>query len=193
MGIKKFANAFGVSEQEAQKIIDRYFSTYYGFAQWSEEVQEDAKKDGYVRSIFGRIRKFKNKGFSSEKERKAALSEIDRRSVNTLIQGPAGDLIKLAMIKLYARFKRENLDAHLLLTVHDELLVEAEDSIATYVYEVLVEEMVRVVKLNVPLAVDAKICSNWSQMKDDDHHFLPGYEVGVKKLKPKPFTLLLPF
>jgi DNA polymerase-1 len=180
MGPDKLARTLGISSKEAASIVTGYESTYRGYARWKENTETFATKHKYVKTIFGRIRRLPDA--SNPRNRTAYFAAL-RQGVNTVIQGSSADLMKIAMCKVYNRFKRDNLDAHILLTVHDELLIEASNAHIVEAYEVLVNEMESAVKLTVPIIAEGKICTNWSQMKDDDY---------VNPVEDYKFTRILP-
>lgn len=92
---------------------------------------------------------------------------------NTIVQGSGADMVKLAMIKMATRFKEEGIDAHLVLQVHDEVLVEASIADMYRAQEIVIDSMENAVKLSVPMLVDGKIITNWAEMKDDDTPSFP--------------------
>lgn len=146
-----------VSVKQAGDYINAYLTKYGGVARYMEKTVSDAKKDGYVSTVFGRRRQIPE--LSASNKNVQALGK--RIAMNTPIQGTAADIIKLAMVKVYARLRRELPDARLILQVHDELIVEAKESEAERAAEILREEMENVVKLSVPLSADAKIGKSW--------------------------------
>jgi DNA polymerase-1 len=151
----------GISRQEAKKVIEDYYNTYKGVRRYMEEVPLRAREHGYVRSIYGRIRPLQGINDRNANIRKAA----EREAINMPIQGTASDIVKIAMLRVDEEFKREQLDARLLMQVHDELLVEAAASAAQHVAEVLKREMEAAVSLDVPLVVDVGIADNWMDAK----------------------------
>lgn len=166
MGPEKLAYTLGISTKDAGEIINGYEITYKGFARWKKSTERFAETHGYIDNIFGRIRRLPD---AKKPGNKRAYYGALRRAVNTVIQGSAADLMKIAMIKAARRFAEDKLGAKILLTVHDELLVEAPKIEIVSVYDALVYEMENAVKLSVPIIVDGKICDNWSQMKDDEY------------------------
>jgi DNA polymerase I len=151
----------GISRQEARKAIDDYYSTYKGVRRYMEEVPVRAREHGYVRSLYGRMRPLPGISDRNANIRRAA----EREAINMPIQGTASDIVKMAMIKVDAAFKREGLQARLLMQVHDELLVEAPTAEVDRVVEILRHEMETAVKLNVPLVVDIGVGDNWMDAK----------------------------
>ncbi|HKO99609.1 MAG TPA: DNA polymerase I [Pyrinomonadaceae bacterium] len=151
----------GISRPEAKKVIEDYYNTYKGVRRYMEEVPLRAREHGYVRSIYGRIRPLQGINDRNANIRKAA----EREAINMPIQGTASDIVKIAMLRVDEQFKREGLDARLLMQVHDELLVEAKAEQAEHVADVLKKEMESAVTLDVPLIVDVGIADNWMDAK----------------------------
>jgi DNA polymerase-1 len=151
----------GITRQEAKKVIEDYYNTYKGVRRYMEEVPLRAREHGYVRSIYGRIRPLQGINDRNANIRKAA----EREAINMPIQGTASDIVKIAMLKVDEEFKREGIEAQLLMQVHDELLVEAPDKSAKRAAEILKQEMESAVTLDVPLVVDVGIADNWMDAK----------------------------
>ena len=164
-GIAYGLSAFGLSQrldmppQEAQAIIDRYFSRYAAVKRWLEETVSRARKEGEVRTLFGRKR-----ALPELMSRNPALRQgSERMAVNTPIQGTAADLIKIAMIRVDAAVARERLDARLLLQVHDELVLEVAEREAPRLAELVRVEMGAAGKLAVPLEVEVGQGRSWAE------------------------------
>ena len=157
IGAFSLAKDIGVTVAEAKKYIDDYFAHYSGVKRFLDEITESAKSDGYSVTYFGR-RRFIPEILSSNKVVNALGKRI---AMNTPIQGTAADIIKIAMVKVYRRLKKELPEAKLILQVHDELIVEAPESASQKALEILREEMQGAVKLKVELPVDAKIGNSW--------------------------------
>jgi len=151
----------GISRPEAKKVIEDYYNTYKGVRRYMEEVPVRAREHGYVRSIYGRIRPLPGISDRNANIRKAA----EREAINMPIQGTASDIVKIAMLKVEEEFKREGIEARLLMQVHDELLVEASADTAEHVAGILKREMESAVSLDVPLIVDVGIADNWMDAK----------------------------
>jgi DNA polymerase-1 len=151
----------GISRPEAKKVIEDYYNTYKGVRRYMEEVPLRAREHGYVRSIYGRIRPLPGISDRNANIRKAA----EREAINMPIQGTASDIVKIAMLKVEEEFKREGIQAQLLMQVHDELLVEASADTAEHVAGILKREMEGAVSLDVPLIVDVGIADNWMDAK----------------------------
>ncbi|HEV2827578.1 MAG TPA: DNA polymerase I [Pyrinomonadaceae bacterium] len=151
----------GISRAEAKKVIEDYYNTYKGVRRYMEEVPLRAREHGYVRSIYGRIRPLPGITDRNANIRKAA----EREAINMPIQGTASDIVKIAMLKVDEEFKRQGIEAQLLMQVHDELLVETGAANAEKVAKVLKAEMETAVSLDVPLIVDVGIADNWMDAK----------------------------
>lgn len=175
LSVPSFAREFGVSEGKATEIINNYHTTYRGFAQWKVKTENFAKKNGYVKNLFGRKRVLKMAAMS-QWDKNFRFSEYNkdlRRAVNTVIQGTGADIVKLATIAMCNKFEELGLDAHFLLQVHDEVLIEARIDQMFDIEKVVVDCMQNTVKLDVPLIADGKIITNWGEMKDDSILSLP--------------------
>jgi DNA polymerase I len=151
----------GIPISESKRYIEAYFSNYAKVKEFLDETVANAYKDGFVTTMYNRKRIITELSNSNYMQRQFG----ERIAMNTPIQGSAADIIKIAMIKVYKRLKKENLDAVLILQVHDELIIEAHESIKEQVMKLLIEEMENAVKLLVPLTVDASIAMNWYDAK----------------------------
>src|SRR5919106_589724 len=151
----------GISRAEAKKVIEDYYNTYKGVRRYMEEVPIRAREHGYVRSIYGRIRPLQGIADRNANIRKAA----EREAINMPIQGTASDIVKIAMLHVDEEFKRNGLEARLLMQVHDELLVEVPNTEVDKVTEILKHEMETAVELDVPLVADVGVGENWMDAK----------------------------
>lgn len=163
MGFTKLGHTLGISEKEAKNIITNYERTYTGYYEWKIKTEKFAERNHYIKTLFGRVRRLPAIASGDKRLYFGSL----RQAVNTVIQGSAADIIKIAMINLFNEYKTKNLDAHLMLQVHDELINEAIQPQCEEAYAVMKHVMENSIKLSVPLEVDGKICDNWGQMKDD--------------------------
>lgn len=162
-GISDFglSNNLGISKQVAKEYIDNYFARYPYVKKYMEDIVKKAKNDGYVETYIGRRRYIPELGSNN-----FIMKNLGKRlAMNTPIQGSAADVIKIAMVKVYARLKSEGLKSKLILQVHDELIIESPDSEKSYVADLLKEEMESAVDLNVKLTVDAKWGKSWYETK----------------------------
>ena len=151
-GISSFGlgEDLGISRKEAKEYIEKYFVTYPKIKSYLDESVEEAKKKGYVRTLMNRIRPIPELGSSNFMQR----SFGERVAMNSPIQGTAADIIKLAMINVRKELKDRCLKSRLILQIHDELLIEAENSEIDIVCELLARNMENAVKLSVPMYVD---------------------------------------
>lgn len=161
IGAFSLAKDIGVSNKEASTYIKNYLSHYSGVDEYMKNVVEKAKQDGYVETMFGRRRYLPE--LTSGKHMLRAFGE--RVARNMPIQGTAADIIKIAMVKVNDRIKKEGLKARLILQVHDELIVEAPQEESEIVAKLLQEEMENAVSLDVPLTADAAIGKTWYDAK----------------------------
>ncbi|NLM37837.1 MAG: DNA polymerase I [Firmicutes bacterium] len=161
-GISGFglAKGVGVSRKEAEAFIDAYFARYQGVKSYLEASIATAREAGYVRTIMNRRRYLPDLNVRNFQRRSFA----ERMARNTPIQGSAADLIKLAMVRVDARLRREKLPATMLLQVHDELLLEVERAALPETEQILREEMEKAFELRVPLVVDLKSGDNWGDL-----------------------------
>lgn len=161
-GISDYGLARGlhIGRGQAQAYIDSYLERYPGVRKYMQSVVANAYEDGYVRTMFQRIRYLPELNSRIWHRRQFA----ERTALNTPIQGSAADIIKLAMIRVFQRLQQEKLDSKLLLQVHDELILEVADNEVRVVTEILKQEMEEVVALSVPLEVDIKVGPNWYEM-----------------------------
>ncbi len=166
-GIVYGISAFGLSQdlsisrEKAKEYIDNYFKIYPGVKQFLGEMVVRAKKDGYVTTMFGRRRPVPELKSSNFMQR----SFGERVAMNSPIQGTAADIIKIAMIRVAKRLKKEQLRSRLILQVHDELLIEAHREEAEQIKQILTEEMMGAAELLVPLEIDIHEGSSWFDAK----------------------------
>jgi DNA polymerase I len=152
------AKQLGIDKAEAAEFIDAYFDRYQGVEEFLNSVLEECLRRGYVSTILGRRRAIS--GIRRDASRQRNLPE--RTAINTVIQGSAADLIKLAMINIHRRLRNEKSAARMLLQIHDELVFEVPSGELDHVARVVTEEMSGVMELNVPLKVDVKSGDNWA-------------------------------
>ncbi len=149
----------GLSFEDARKFIDAYFGLYEGVKKFRDKVIEDARASGYVLTLFNRKRAVPD--LRSGDKRRRTLAE--RIAVNTVIQGTAADLIKVAMNKILTRFQHGEYGAKMLLQIHDELLFEAQEHTLASAKSMIQMEMSHAVTLNVPVKVNVKVGKNWME------------------------------
>ena len=161
IGAFSLAKDIHVSYSEAKQYIDSYMNTYKGVCKYMNEVVAKAKENGYVETMFNRRRPIGEFAASN-----AALRAFGERVArNAPIQGTAADIIKIAMIRVYDRLKAELPTARLILQVHDELIVEADEADADKASLILCEEMENACKLAVPLVADVHVGKTWLEAK----------------------------
>ena len=158
-GISAFSLAkdIDVSVAKADRYIKSYLSNFPKVKEFMDKAVDDAESKGYSETIFGRRRYIpelaaKNKNIQSFGKRAA---------MNAPVQGAAADIIKIAMVKVFRRLRDEKLDAHLILQIHDELIIEASEKDAARAAQVLGEEMRNAVKLDIPLTADVEMGKSW--------------------------------
>jgi len=151
----------GISLKEARKVIDDYYATYKGVRRFMDEVPVQAREQGFVRSIYGRIRPIPGINDRNGNVRGRA----EREAINMPIQGTSSDIVKIAMLQVDEALRRENLQARMVMQVHDELLIEAPADETERVAELLRREMEKAVELDVPLEVEIGIGDNWMDAK----------------------------
>ena len=162
-GISEFSLAedIGVSRYEARAYIDNYLANYQGVRNYMKQVVADAREIGYTQTLYGRRRyipELKSSNFNIR-------SGAERIALNTPIQGTAADLIKLAMIRVENCLNQQFPEAKLLLQVHDELIVECPEEIASEVAALISRQMQEIANLSVPLMAEAKTGKSWYDAK----------------------------
>lgn len=166
-GIVYGISSFGLSEdlsisrKEAAAYIEQYFETYPQVKQFIDSLVKDAKKNGYAVTLYGRRRPVPELFSSNFMQR----SFGERVAMNSPIQGTAADIIKIAMIRVFERLKKEGLKSKLILQVHDELLIETALEEEEQVRMILEEEMVHASSLAVELEIDLHVGINWYEAK----------------------------
>jgi len=167
-GIIYGISAFGLSEnleiprEQAQEYIDAYLARFPHVQDFIARTIEEATRDGYVTSLLGRRRPVPE--IRAQNRQTRSLGE--RLAVNFVMQGSNADIIKVAMIRIHRRLRDEGRSAHLVLQVHDELLLEAPEAEVGAVKELVREEMCGAYPLDPPLAVDVGAGADWNEAKD---------------------------
>jgi DNA polymerase-1 len=161
-GISAFGLAaqLGIPQAEARAYIERYFARYQGVKAFIEKTLEQTRKEGQVRTMFGRVRPIPDIESRNPNQRGFA----ERTAINTPLQGTAADVIKLAMISIDRQLVERKLSTRMLLQVHDELLFEVPEAESAEVETLVRTEMEAVVKLNVPLLADLAFGPNWRDL-----------------------------
>jgi DNA polymerase-1 len=158
-------SAFGLAKQlnvdrkDAQAYVDLYFARYPGVKQYMESTREQAKRQGYVETVFGR------RLFLPEINSKNAATRqyAERSAINAPMQGTAADIIKKAMIDVFNWLQTQALNTRMIMQVHDELVFEVPDHELALVKPMLQQLMVNAASLNVPLEVDIGVGDNWDE------------------------------
>jgi DNA polymerase-1 len=166
-GIVYGLSAFGLSQQlgiepaEARKFINAYFEKYKGVRAFIDETLDETRRDGKVKTLFGRARPIPDINSRNSNQRGFA----ERTAVNTPLQGTAADLIKLAMIRIDAAIAERDLKSRMTLQVHDELVFEVPDAEVDVMRSLVREQMEKVHPLAVPLVVDLSVGPNWRDVE----------------------------
>ena len=164
-GIIYGVSAFGLSQQtdlsrkESKEIIDNYYRTFPRLKEYMEELVATARDKGYVETIFNRRRILRD----IHSRNAVVRQHAERNAVNAPVQGSAADLIKLAMIEIQKALKETNLDAKMILQVHDELVFDCLASQKEEIKALITSKMQDIVELSIPLIVDANEGNNWLQ------------------------------
>jgi len=158
-GISVFglAERMGVDRKEAKELIDGYFETYPRVKEYMDESIKVAREKGYVETIFHRKRFLPDINSRNGVVRGYA----ERNAINAPIQGSAADIIKVAMVRIYNRFKKENVQAKMILQVHDELNFSVPVKEKGLVEQIVIEEMEKAYRMHVPLKADCGWGKNW--------------------------------
>ena len=162
-GISDFglAKNLGIARFKAKEYIDKYLEEFSGVREYMTRIVEEAKRDGFVRTRYGRIRyvdELKSSNFNTR-------SFGERVALNTPIQGTAADIIKYAMIRVWDVMRERKLRSQLILQVHDELSVDTVPEELEEVKAILKEQMEHVCEMSVPLEVHTAVGSNWAEAK----------------------------
>jgi DNA polymerase-1 len=154
------AQQLGIEQKEASQFINAYFTRYRGVKQYLDNVLVETRKTGVAKTLFGRIRPIPEINSPQVQLRNFA----ERTALNSPLQGTAADLIKMAMISIDARLKKEKLAAKMILQVHDELLFELPAKEKSKLEKLVKDEMEGVYKLTVPLVVEIGTGPNWRDL-----------------------------
>jgi DNA polymerase I len=166
-GIVYGMSAYGLSQQlqippeQAKAYIDKYFERYPGVKAWIEQILEEARKNGYVKTLLGRVR------YLPEilSRNSAVRGFAERTAMNTPIQGTSADIIKLAMLQLRIAHQKKEWAGRMLLQVHDELLFEITPPDLPPAQKKIKQMMEQALPLSVPVVVDLKTGPNWAELK----------------------------
>jgi len=155
------AQQLGIEQKEAKKFIDAYFERYKGVRGFIDRTLEQARRDGFVRNLFGRKRPIPDLASKNPTQRGFA----ERTAVNTPLQGTGADLIKIAMLRLDEALRERGLQSKMLLQVHDELVLESPEAEVDEVKALVTECMEGAYQLSVPLEVEVSVGKNWRDME----------------------------
>ena len=162
-GISEFGlgEQLGIGRKEAKKYIDQYLEEYSGIKKYMEDVVEQTKKNGYVKTMFNRRRNINELSSNNYMVREFGK----RAAMNTPIQGTAADIMKIAMINVYNELKAQGLQSKIVLQVHDEMMIEAPVEEKEKVKKILKEKMEKAAALKVPLIAQISEAENWYECK----------------------------
>jgi len=160
MGQKKLSDTLGITTKEAKEIIEKYFESFPTVKTYFRSIVDRSKEYGYIETLIKRRRYF-----DYENATPMFKAAYERESVNSVFQGSASDLIKLSMNKIDTLIREENLDAKMLLQIHDELIFEVEASQAEVLGERFQSIMENIMELNIPLKTSINIGSHWGELK----------------------------
>lgn len=155
------AQDLGITKAKAEEYINDYFDKYPKIKDFLDNIVESTKETGYTKTMFNRIRYVPEINSSNFVQRGVG----QRIAMNTPIQGTAADIIKVAMVKVYNRMKKENLKSRLILQVHDELLIEAYKDEKGIIKEILKDEMENAISFSVKLLIDINEGESWYDTK----------------------------
>ena len=155
------ANQIGVSNKQAKEYINQYLEKYSGIKHFMDSVVESDKETGYVETLFGRRRYIPEIKSNNYMVRQFG----SRVAMNTPIQGTAADIMKIAMINVYNKLKEENIDAKIVLQIHDELLLEVSNKDKEEAKQILKNCMEKAAKLEIPLEVELSEGNSWYEVK----------------------------
>lgn len=155
------AEDIGISVKEAKEFINKYFETYPGVKDYMDKEIDEAKRNGYVKTIMNRKRVIEELKSSNYMVR----SMGERMALNTPVQGSASDILKKAMVEINNIFEQENIKSKMLLQVHDELIFNVYNDEIDKVKDIVYNTMTKVFELKVPLDVDIELGNNWYEAK----------------------------
>ncbi|MGB0648002.1 MAG: DNA polymerase I, partial [Bradymonadia bacterium] len=160
MSAFRLSNELGIPQGDARRLIKRYFEQYEGVRRYFESAIGDARDQMKAKTLFGRVRTLPHINSRVFNLRQ----QSERLAINTPIQGTAADILKTAMLRVQARLEHERVDAKMLLTVHDELVLEAHESEVDQTVEIVRSEMEGAAQLSVPLVVEVGVGASWAQI-----------------------------
>ena len=148
-----------IPRKEAKEIIDGYFASYPKVKEYMERAVADARDKGYVETVFGRRRFLRDIASRNAVARGVA----ERNAINAPIQGSAADIMKIAMVEIYRRFREEGIRSKMILQVHDEVIVDMLKEEQERVVAIVKESMEGAAALHIPLISEAGVGENWLQ------------------------------
>ncbi|MBI4458102.1 DNA polymerase I [Candidatus Uhrbacteria bacterium] len=162
MGPQRLAESANLSFEEAHDYIDRYFAIHQGIAAYMADIRDRLRIDGFVQTIFGRKRFFRNFALMNKREQ----AEAERQAINMPIQGSQADMLKIAMVRIEKALSEQYGDdkARMLLQVHDELVFEVKKNLVDEVAAVVTPIMEKVIELKVPILVNTSTGERWGEM-----------------------------
>lgn len=159
------AKSLGISSNEAQLFIDKYFATYPRIRQFMNETIQYAYDNGYVETMYGRKRYLQNELMSSNRQ----IKEFgERAAINAPMQGAAADLVKFAMLEVHRQLKQRGLKSKMIIQVHDELVLEVEKAELEEVKQIVQSAMELGQPLLVPLKIDVQVGSSWMESENEE-------------------------
>jgi len=159
------AKRLGVTKEEAQRYIDGYFETYPGVKAWMDATVTECSKKGYVRTLLGRRRRLPALQLMQTEDNFGLMKHAENQAVNSPIQGSVADMVKVAMNNIVSDLWLKEHETHLLLQVHDELVLEAPWVYADQACDRVKTLMETAMELDVPVVVDAHVGDNWEMAK----------------------------
>jgi DNA polymerase-1 len=152
------SNELSIAQGDARRLIKRYFEQYSGVKSYFETAINDARTHQKAKTLFGRVRALAHINSRVFNLRQ----QSERLAINTPIQGTAADILKVAMLRVQARLDDEGVDGRMMLTVHDELVLECRTDAVDLTVAIVKEEMESAVSLKVPLVVEVGVGASWA-------------------------------
>jgi DNA polymerase-1 len=159
MGPQRLARDQGISLGDAQRFIRQYFERFPHVKEYIDDTIARVEREHCVTTLFNRLRRFPE----LERAHRGLRQQVLRQAVNTTIQGTAADLIKRAMLDLHNRLRQEGLESHMILQVHDELVLEVPEKEVEVVSPLVRSAMEGVYPMRVPLCVELRTGRNWME------------------------------
>ena len=160
-GPHRLSENLRITRKEASNFINIYFKNYSGVSKYMEEIKEKCKKLGYAETLWGRIRAIKE----INDKNKNVQANGERMAVNTTIQGTAADLLKISMIKIWNKFKENKLKSHIIMQVHDELILEVIKDEKDVVLKIVKDCMENGFNFILKLKTSIETGQNWGDLQ----------------------------